>query len=180
MKRFIPCMLLLPLLSSCVPEGGYYEPGYYPPPPPPPYVEIHRYEEHRHYEHGPRHGYRPAPQARVYQAPANVHGSGNARSHGFTRGGQAVVINPRQPHGRPQPQVQARPQPQVQAHPQPQVQAHPQPQVQARPQPQVQARPQPQVQAHPQAQANNPRPANQPTPSGAKVIVHPNTVEQQN
>ncbi|MDR3503149.1 MAG: hypothetical protein P4L79_11285 [Legionella sp.] len=150
MKRLIPCMLFLPFLSSCVPDGTYYEPGYYPPPPPP-HVEIHRYEEHRHYDHAPRHhrhGYRPAPQARVYQAPANVHGNGNAHTHGATGGGQAVVINPRQP--------------------------------QVRPQPQAQVRPQPQVQVRPQGQAHNPRPANQPTSSGAQVIVHPSTVEQQN
>ncbi|USQ14724.1 hypothetical protein J2N86_05315 [Legionella lytica] len=163
MKRLIPCMLLLPLLSSCVPEAGYYEPGYYAPPPPPPYVEIHRYEEHRHYDHGPRHhrhGYRPAPQARVHQAPANVHGNGNAHAHGSTRGGQAVVINPRQPQVRPQPQINA----------------HTHPQVQVRPQPQV--RPQTPPQVRPQGQINNPRPANHP--SGAKVMVHPSTEEHQN
>lgn len=143
MKRLIPCMLLLPLLSSCVSEGAYYEPGYYAPPPPP-YVEIHRYEEHRHYDHGSRHhrhGYRPAPQARVYQAPVNVHGNGNAHAHGARHGGQVVVINPRQPQVRSQPHVQVRPQGPA---------------------------------------ANPPRPASQPTPSGAKVIVHPNTVEHQN
>ncbi|WP_133137101.1 hypothetical protein [Legionella rowbothamii] len=150
MKRLIPCMLLLPLLSSCVPEGAYYEPGYYAAPPPP-YVEIHRYEEHRHYDHGPRHhrhGYRPVPQARVYQAPANVHGNGTAHSHGVRRGGQPVVINPRQP--------------------------------QVRPQPQVPARPQSQAQARPQEQAHSPSHANQSTSSGAKVIVYPSTAGHQN
>ena len=107
MKRAIPCLLLLRLLTSCVVQEGYYEPGYYPPPPPPPYVEVHRYEHHH------RPAYRPAPQARVYQGHTNNQGS--AQVHGNThRGGQAVGVNPRQPQSRPMPQ-QTPPQAQVPA-----------------------------------------------------------------
>ncbi|WP_040535057.1 hypothetical protein [Legionella drancourtii] len=111
MKRVIPSLLLLPLLTSCVVQEGYYEPGYYPPPPP--YVEIHRYDEHRH-EHHQTPGYRPAPQARVYQGQVNNHA--NAPIHGNHRpGGQAVVVSPQQP------QPQTRPMP-LQSQPQAQVQ----------------------------------------------------------
>ena len=91
MKRIIPCLLLLPLLCSCVVQEGYYEPGYYPPPPPP-RVEVHRYGHHPQ-------GYRPAPRAHVERrgyANNNVHG------HGNNHGGRPVVTgNARQPqaHG---------------------------------------------------------------------------------
>jgi hypothetical protein len=93
--------LLLPLLTSCVVQEGYYEPGYYPPPPPSPYVEIHRYDEHRH-EHHRTPGYRPAPQARVYQGHVNNHG--NVQVQGNNRpDGHAVVVNPHQPQTQVQP-----------------------------------------------------------------------------
>lgn len=100
MKRVIPCLLLLPLLTSCVQEG-YYEPGYYPPPPPPPYVEVHRYDAQRH-------AHRPAPRARVYQGHSN--NQGNVQVHGNPhRGGQAVVVNPRQPQQQAPAQAQVPP-----------------------------------------------------------------------
>ncbi|MDR3441773.1 MAG: hypothetical protein P4L65_02030 [Legionella sp.] len=97
MKRLLPCLLLVPLLTSCyVAQEGYYEPGYYHPAP---RVEVHRYEQP--HNHGYHRGYRPAPQARV------EHGRGPHH------GGQAVIVSPRQPQmhapGRPNVHGQAIP-----------------------------------------------------------------------
>lgn len=50
MKRLMPCLLLLPLLTSCVQAGYYYEPEFYPPPPPPPSVEVHPHAGSPYYE----------------------------------------------------------------------------------------------------------------------------------
>lgn len=159
MKYLLSCLSLVPLLTSCVVQETYYEPGYYPPPPPPPMVEIHRYE----YREGHRHhgGYRqvPAPRVQVHQRHMNGHPP---------VGRPPVVAHP---HG-PQPQVRVQPQvrPQPQVHVQPQV--RPQPQVQPQPQPQV--RPQPQV--HPQSQVPL-QPRMQPLRPAPKAITHPSAVE---
>jgi hypothetical protein len=105
MKRVLPTLLLLPILTSCVTQQGYYEPGYYPPPPPPPHVEIHRH--HRDYQ--------PVPQARVYQNRINNHG--NAHGHGNNQpGGHAVVVTPRQPQVRPQQPAAVQPRGPVPSH----------------------------------------------------------------
>lgn len=122
MKRIIPSLLLLPLLTSCVVQEGYYAPGYYPPPPPPPYVEVHRYEVHPHAAYR-QHGYRPAPGVRVHQEHghqrANVHPNAPANARVVNRpAGRAVVANPHQPQQAPRSQ-QAQPRqvaPAVQQH----------------------------------------------------------------
>lgn len=131
MKRFIPCLLLLPLLSSCVAQDTYYQPGYYPPPPS---VEYHRHESARYGASRHQHqGYRAAPQARVYEGQRNQ--PGNAHGHVSGNGGQAVVVRPNQApssvHG------QSRPQASVNAAPR-QVNPH-RPAVHQRPQSEVSA-----------------------------------------
>lgn len=149
MKRVIPGLLLLPLLSSCVVQEEYYAPGYYPPPPPPPYVEVHRYEAPRH-EHHRHHGYRPVPQARVYQGHANPHGNVHANVPGNASvtnraGRQAVVVSPRQPQVQQAPVIQ-----------------HPAPQQS------------PQAQTHVNAHGNT------GTAHGSQPVVQHNNVEQHN
>lgn len=164
MKRLIPCMLVLPLLSSCV-EGGYYEPGYYPPPPPPPHVEVHRYgEQHRPYDHRHHHqGYNPAPRARVEHNSANPHR--NAHSHGVAPGGsQATVANPHQPQAPAQP-----PRPQAPTQAPHQGQAH-------APVPAPSA-----AQTPAQVQPNMPASRSvAPSQSGSTVTVHQNHGEPRN
>lgn len=113
MKRLMPAFLLVPVLSSCVVQEGYYEPGYYPPPPPP-VVEVHR---HHH------HGYRPAPAAQVR---IEQHGRVHGRHH---HGASAVVVHPGRPQVQPQVHVHPQTQPQVHVHQQTQPQVHVQPQA---------------------------------------------------
>jgi hypothetical protein len=91
MKLVVPSLLLLPLLTSCVVQEGYYAPGYYSAPSPP-YVEIHRHDEYRH-AHRHHQDRRHVPQVRVYPGRGNP----NVHGHDNRQPGQAVIVNPRQP-----------------------------------------------------------------------------------
>lgn len=87
MKYLVPCLLVLPLLVSCVEQDPYTERNYYAPPPPRVEVERHDLNQHHHHNNG---YYRPAPQARVYHGHNNVHG------------GSKVIVNPHAPQGQVQ------------------------------------------------------------------------------
>lgn len=75
MKYLVSSLIALPLITSCVVQQEYYEPGYYDAPPPP-QVEVYRHGRHVRY-------YRPAEQARVH--------------HGHAPRGSAVIVTPRGP-----------------------------------------------------------------------------------
>ncbi len=83
MKYLVPCLLVLPLLTSCM-ENDPYESNYYAPPP---RVEIERHDLNQHYHHNNGY-YRPAPQGRVYHGHTNVNG------------GSRVIVNSHTPQGR--------------------------------------------------------------------------------
>ncbi len=84
MKYLFPCLLVLPLLTSCVEQDPYYEGNYYAPPP---RVEVERHDLNQHYHHNNGH-YRLAPQGRIY------HG------HNHVNGGSRVIVNPHASQGR--------------------------------------------------------------------------------
>lgn len=101
MKKFlIPCLLALPLLSSCtVIEEEYYAPGYYGPPPPP-RVEVERHYPQGYYRDYNRHyhgqaRYRQVPRGRVYQ---QANSGGNAVIV-TPRGAQQAYVQPNNVHG---------------------------------------------------------------------------------
>jgi hypothetical protein len=66
MKYLVSCLLALPLITSCVEQGAYYEQNYYNPAP---RVEVQpNYPTSRHHHNG----YRPAPKGRAYHGHADV------------------------------------------------------------------------------------------------------------
>ncbi|WP_233593687.1 hypothetical protein [Legionella qingyii] len=91
MKRLIPCLLLLPLLTSCeITAPEYYDAGYYHSVPP--RAEIYGFDERPHdYRH-------PSPYHRGHKktngAPvqAKIH-SHNQQTHGHTPNQKQVVVN---------------------------------------------------------------------------------------
>lgn len=70
MKYLVPCVLVLPLITSCVEQDPYYEQNYYAPSA---RVEVHQDDyPNRHYHN--HHGYhRPAaPQGRTYHGHTDL------------------------------------------------------------------------------------------------------------
>lgn len=118
MKYLVSCLLVLPLITSCVEQDQYYPQDYYNPAP---RVEVQR-NAPTHYHHN---GYsRPAPQGRVYHGRTdlnrnranprgaqgdvdvqqNVHGQGGTNHHNVVRhpptnGGAVVVPGSGKVHG---------------------------------------------------------------------------------
>ncbi|STY28680.1 Uncharacterised protein [Legionella wadsworthii] len=74
MKRFIPCLLLLPLITSCeLTEPEYYDAGYYHSVPP--RAEIYGFDERPHdYRHPPHHHGFKQPHQESNQATVHGHG----------------------------------------------------------------------------------------------------------
>ncbi|MCL9685521.1 hypothetical protein [Legionella maioricensis] len=113
MKYLVSCLLVLPLITSCVEQDQYYESNYYNPAP---RVEVER--NNPNYHHHNNGYYRPAPQGRAYhghtdvnrnrvmvnprasqgvgEVQHNIHGQGgthhnNVAEHPPTTGGAVVV-----------------------------------------------------------------------------------------
>lgn len=83
MKYLVPCLLVLPLMTSCVQQEQYYPGGYYNPPP---RVEVQPGYPGNGHHHANNGASGSAPQARVY--------------HGHTDINQnKVVVNPQVPQG---------------------------------------------------------------------------------
>lgn len=78
MKYLVSCLLVLPLITSCVEQDQYYEQNYYNPAP--------RVEVQRNYPNHHNGYYRPAPQERAYHGHADVNRN-------------RVIVNPRVSQG---------------------------------------------------------------------------------